>query len=342
MQLFTETLQGMVVPRRMIPIAVVCIPMIVLEWHFTGADGVVLALMIFGGFLLVGPVSYRLFFPVRERLNHKIVRGVAFLAVDLTYTAVFGFLLPRWMNVHGSILTDPLTLYSAPPLFWAGSWALGRDMDWEVDLARAKVRYETLEREAQRAQLLALRSHMDPHFLFNTLNAIAEWCRDDPAVAERATLQLSSMLRTMLTGVKAPTWPLKQEFELSRQLLELHHWRDPDRFNFTVIEDENGISVPVAPLILLPIVENAIKHGPAAGHKGSITLRSALVGDRLEVTVSNPGDYNGRREGGEGIQMVENRLKLAYEGDASMEFLSASQITTVRLRLPLTPRGEAV
>ena len=54
-----------------------------------------------------------------------------------------------------------------------------------------------LERAAERAQLLALRAHLDPHFLFNTLNAIAEWCRQDGEIAERAVLQLSSMLRAM-------------------------------------------------------------------------------------------------------------------------------------------------
>ena len=62
-----------------------------------------------------------------------------------------------------------------------------------------------MQRDAESARLLALKNHLDPHFLFNTLNAIAEWCRTDGEVAERAVLQLSSMLRVILEGVQQPT-----------------------------------------------------------------------------------------------------------------------------------------
>ena len=81
------------------------------------------------------------------------------------------------------------------------------------------------QREADHAQLLALRSHLDPHFLFNTLNAIAEWCREDGEVAEQAILQLSSMLRTMMTGISTTTWPLAKRDRARRRALRAP--RDP-------------------------------------------------------------------------------------------------------------------
>ena len=83
-------------------------------------------------------------------------------------------------------------------LFLVGGWGLARDIWFERRLARAEAQVVGLAREAERAQLMALRTHLDPHFLFNTLNAIAEWCRQDGETAERAVLQLSAMLRTVL------------------------------------------------------------------------------------------------------------------------------------------------
>jgi len=329
-------------PRRLVPISIVVTPMVVLEWKLSGADGALLALLILGGFVGFGPASYRALFPVEGPQGPRYLRAFVFLCVALAYTFCFGMVLPRLLGVGWSLMSDPITLYTAPPLFWAGSWALGRDLEWEASLERAQFRYAALEREAQRAQLLALRTHMDPHFLFNTLNAIAEWCRDDPAVAERATLQLSAMLRTMLTGVKASSWPLQRELELAEQLLELHHWRDPDRFTYEVTADPEAAAVPVPPLLLLPVVENAIKHGPAAGHGGTVSLRIRMKDGALCVEVENPGVYAGPRDGGEGIPMVRERLRLAYDGAATMTMHTEGGTTLARLQLPLAPLGEAV
>jgi len=86
-------------------------------------------------------------------------------------------------------------------LFLVGGWGLARDIDLDARLRAAETRAVELTRAAEAAELLALRAHLDPHFLFNTLNAIAEWCLKDGAVAEEAVLKLSAMLRTLLDGV---------------------------------------------------------------------------------------------------------------------------------------------
>src|SRR5690606_2726574 len=107
-------------------------------------------------------------------------------------------------------------------------------VELEADVTKERERAARLALEAERAGLLALRANLDPHFLFNTLNAIAEWCREDPAVAEAATLKLASMLRTMLEGIRAPAWPLATELALVRALFELHAIRDRERYVFRV------------------------------------------------------------------------------------------------------------
>jgi LytS/YehU family sensor histidine kinase len=252
----------------------------------------------------------------------------------------FGIVLPQLLRVQDSIFLDTLTWYSAVPLFWAGSWALGRDIEWEVSLKNSEARAAALEKQAERAQLLALRSHLDPHFLFNTLNAIAEWCREDPQVAERATLQLSAMLRTILTGVKASAWPLRDELTLVRQLLELHRTRDPERFMFDLEVSAEAEPISVPPLMFLSLAENAVKHGPAAGHAGRIQLRAWIEGERLCVTLENPGPFRGPREGADGLSTIVKRLELAYDGQAKMRHTSDGQTTIATLQLPL--HGAAV
>jgi two-component system, LytTR family, sensor histidine kinase AlgZ len=216
-----------------------------------------------------------------------------------------------------------------------GGWGLGRDIGFEERLLAEKARGVALAREAELAHLLALRSHLDPHFLFNTLNAIAEWCREDGEVAERAVLQLSEMLRTVLSGVKAPSWPLEKELELVRTLFSLHQLRDPNLFTLKDGSPRPAPSIDVPPLLLLPLAENAVKHGPASGHRGEIRLDVASVNGALELVLDNPGPYRGPRAGSHGLPTVEKRLQLAYGGAARLSIgASAGDRTAVRLSLP--------
>jgi LytS/YehU family sensor histidine kinase len=218
-----------------------------------------------------------------------------------------------------------------------GGWGLGRDIDRHEGLRAARRRAGELAREAERAQLLALRSQLDPHFLFNTLNAIAEWCREDGEVAERAVLSLSAMLRAILEGVRRSAWPLADELALSARLVELHAVRDPEatRLDLRVEGDVAGVDVP--PMLLLALVENALKHGPGKGHRGPLGLRVRAAGGRVELELDNPGEYAGARPGGEGLPTLRRRLALAYGAGASLHVEGRGGRTYARLRLPARP-----
>jgi two-component system, LytTR family, sensor histidine kinase AlgZ len=183
--------------------------------------------------------------------------------------------------------------------------------------------------------LLALRAHLDPHFLFNTLNALAEWCRQDPAVAERALLQLSSVLRAVLTGVKAPSWPLEHELELARTVFELHLMRDPKLFELEWSVDEQLAGVHVPPMLLLPLVENAVKHGPSRGHRGALAFVVRRAGDRVHVRVENPGPFRGPRQGSDGLPTLARRLALVYDGRATLGICGDAATTRADLVVPV-------
>ena len=327
--LVADTLRALLAPRRLVPILLVSAPLVVAQHRYSRDPGAVLVgLAMCLVFALVAPSLWRVSSP-RGAAGLLLYGGVGAVAV-----AALGLGVPALLGVGPTFLTERESLLVALALFWVGGWGLGRDIEFEAGLARERARGEALAREAERAQLLALRGQLDPHFLFNTLNAIAEWCRTDGEVAERAVLQLSSMLRTILAGVPLAAWPLQRELDLCRDLFALHLIRDPNLFTLTVTGDPGDLQVP--PLILLPLAENAVKHGPAAGHRGPIALALSRGPDGLTLTLDNPGPYRGPRPGSEGLPTVHKRLALAYpDGRAALTLAAHADGTRATLHLPL-------
>ena len=335
-----STVRALLVPRRAIPIALVVVPLTIIQDAYSReAFAVPIALLMCGSFLLVGPSLWRALFPLdRPIAAGALSRVIVYAGVGAAVVLGVGRGLPGLAGAGPTFMTSDPSLAVCMALFWVGGWGLARDIDLELHLRRARARAEALAREADHAQLFALKSHLDPHFLFNTLNAIAEWCRADGAVAERAILQLSSMLRTMMTGITTTTWPLEREIELVDALFALHAIRDPTLF---FVERDVADPVPdieVPPMVLLPLVENAMKHGPLARNKGTVRFAVSQPGDddRVLVELSNPGAYAGRREGGSGLPIVEKRLALAYGKSARFSIERDGDRTKASLLLPRT------
>jgi signal transduction histidine kinase len=314
-----DTLRALAAPRRLVPILVVSASLVYAQAHYSpGRLAIPVAVLTCVAFVLVAPLAFRVLFPDDERTPHLAARVVAYVGLAAVVNVTFEILLPELLGLGWTFLSDRVTVGVSLALFVVGGWGLGRDIGFEASLARERARAAALAREAEAAQLLALRSHLDPHFLFNTLNAIAEWCREDGAMAEKAILTLSSMLREILGGVRAPSWPLSRELALVDALLSLHHVRDPQAFT---VERDLGDAVadlPIVPLLLLPLAENAIKHGPAAGQRGVIHVRAHAKNGTLTVEIENPGAYAGPREGSDGLPLVRRRLVAAYGAEASL------------------------
>lgn len=331
-----STVRGLLAPRRAIPIALVVVPLTIIQDAYSRDPfAVPIALLLCGSFLLVGPSLWRALFPMDRAPSAPFVARVALYAiVGAVLVLGIGSVLPRLTGAGTTFLTTGPSLVVCVALFWVGGWGLARDIDLEENLRRERARAEALAREADHAQLLALKTHLDPHFLFNTLNAIAEWCREDGAVAERAIVKLSSMLRTMMTGIHSASWPLEREIDLALTLFELHSIRDPQAFAIVRDLPDPLPDVAVPPMVLLPLAENAMKHGPLAKAKGDVRLALRREGDRVVVEISNPGSFRGRREGGSGLPIVEKRLSLAYGPAASVTVEGDGSRTTAKVVLP--------
>ena len=314
-----STVRGLLTPRRAIPIALVVVPLTIVQDAYSRDPlAVPLALLMCGSFLLVGPSLWRALFPMDRPLTATAaLRVLLYAGVGATLVLGIGRALPDMVGAGQTFLTSKPSLAVCVALFWVGGWGLARDIELEEHLVRERARVEALEHEADHAQLVALRSHLDPHFLFNTLNAIAEWCRADGAVAEKAIVQLSSMLRTMMTGIQATTWPLAKELELANALFAMHAIRDPSLFTVRLEVPDPVPDVSVPPMILLPLAENAMKHGPLARHKGEVVLRVTMVRSLVRIELSNPGVFTGPRDGGNGLAIVKKRLALTFGDEAS-------------------------
>lgn len=331
---FRETLRALSDLERLAPVLLIAVALVAAQVHLSQEPWAwTLALAMALATWAVAPFAWRLLFSGAGALASTAVRGCLFALLGIAVVMVTGPWLAHALGLGPTFLTQPITLAVCVALFVVGGWGLGRDIEREDSLLRERARAEALARAAERAQLLALRAHLDPHFLFNTLNAIAEWCRQDGEVAERAVLQLSRMLRGVLDGVKGPTWSLERELELVHALFELHRLRDPALFSLEWAVPSPVPALDLPPLLLLPLAENAMKHGPLAGHRGNVRLAVTEEAERVRIELTNPGPFRGPREGSDGVPIFERRLSLSY-GQAAGFAIGGAERTTAKVLLP--------
>jgi signal transduction histidine kinase len=200
-----------------------------------------------------------------------------------------------------------------------------------------------LEAELARTQLEALKTQVHPHFLFNTLNHIAELIHIDAHAAERMVLQLGDLLRSTLDAPAALHVPLRQEIDFVGRYLAIQQFRFGDRLSVRMNIDPSTLDLQVPNLILQPLVENAIQHGIASKPgAGTVEVDSRLADDGLEITVRDDGAGLGggtRRGSGLGLANVRKRM-LEHYGPRHRFELRSQPGRGVEVYL-LIPRAEA-
>src|SRR5262245_13178080 len=178
--------------------------------------------------------------------------------------------------------------------------------------------HQILSREAE---LRALRAQIQPHFLFNSLNSINALIGSRPEEARRVCVLLADFLRrTLVVGVRDRV-PLAEELNLVEDLLAIERVRFGERLRFESNVDEAAREWLVPPLVLQPLVENAVTHGIAQClDGGTVRLTARRRGDRLFVAIDNPRDADAPRRPGTGIGLenVRRRLETLYGRAAEM------------------------
>jgi two-component system, LytTR family, sensor histidine kinase AlgZ len=172
---------------------------------------------------------------------------------------------------------------------------------------------------AREAELRILRAQIDPHFLFNSLHSISALTASDPADARRMCVLLADFLRESLALGSESRITLARELGLVARFLAVERVRYGDRLRNEVVVTEDADQCLVPPLLLLPLVENAVTHGIAHMLSGgTVTVTAGRIGSRLQVTVENPCDPDRPRRGGTGVGLANVRARLmtlhGYEG----------------------------
>jgi len=207
---------------------------------------------------------------------------------------------------------------------------------------RAERRALEAQVAAREAELKALRAQMDPHFLFNALNSVSALTGSDPAGARRMLEQLAAFLRGSLELSVAERIPLGRELALAHAFLQIERVRFGDRLRFLSEVDEAASALEVPPLLLQPLVENALKHGIAhLLEGGTVAIQAKRRRETLYMVVENPCDPDRVDTPGTmlGLENVRRRLAACYGEKALMAVERRPERFRVELRIPaeMTP-----
>ncbi|HSP94337.1 MAG TPA: histidine kinase [Thermoanaerobaculia bacterium] len=212
-----------------------------------------------------------------------------------------------------------------PPLFAVGVLLYLLSVALHYVLLAFEAAREAERREAQlrllarEAELKALKSQVQPHFLFNCLNSISALAGSDPARAREMCLGLASFLRQSLAVGERASIPVGEELSLARSYLDVERIRFGKRLAVEESVEPSGEDCMVPPLLLQPLVENAVVHGIATlAEGGAVRLEASRSGNRLRIVIENPFDPDApsRRSSGLGLKMVRDRLAALYGPDA--------------------------
>ena len=267
---------------------------------------------------LLGYVIYRCLRPLRWR----DFRRQATIGAALALAAACVLAVPNMM-LFGNRAEVRDYMYLVMYWFWFYlSWTTAYlAYSYSITVQEQERHAAELAVKAQEAQVRALRYQINPHFLFNTLNAIVALVRDSPPQAEEMLVQLSDFFRRSLAVNPMEDLTLAEEVELQRLYLEIERTRFPDRLRFDVALDDGSAEARVPALLLQPLVENAVKHGVARSEAAtSIRIRGRLDGPVLEVVVENDARAEGSVASGEkvGLRNVAERLRSRFGDEASI------------------------
>ncbi len=205
---------------------------------------------------------------------------------------------------------------------------------WE---GRVALREAALE-QARVAQWNLLRGQMSPHVLLNSLGGLAELVREDPALGLKGMRDLSEIYRQLLDMGERPLVPLASERSLLERYLAVEQLRLGESLRVEWVWEEGLDARMVIPLLLQPLVENALKHGVAASPQGGrlrVAARETPEGVRLEVrNTGAPLGGEGGRGTGVGLRNLEARLHLAYGEGARFGLRAEGEWTLAEIRLP--------
>lgn len=302
-------------------------------------------------FFTVALLTPPIFYIVEEKpieTVHNLRRALTYLAGFIPYSIVFACirwcLLPPWMpdthwqhrtlasliNLMYGMFADEFGIYLAI-LIAAHAHA------YFMLIRRQELERSELRQALAQSELHALRAQLHPHFLFNTLHGIGALIQIDPACAKTMLLKLSVLLRRTLQQSQTDLVPLQDDLKFIEEFLDLEKMRLGDRLAVRWAIDPQTRKMLVPQLILLPLIENSVKHGVACYRDGGkIEIISRKDEKDFSIEIRNSVVAHARIEPGTGIghQNIRTRLQYLYSGDAMFTFYQDDTVAVATITLP--------
>lgn len=259
--------------------------------------------------------------PLLRRIDY--VRGiVAVILVELVLVSVVYRLGQAFLQI------DP---YGRLPRYWVLTAVASAMILYYFHL-----RSRALSPALTEARLQALQARIRPHFLFNSINAVLSLIRQEPKRAEAALEDLADLFRVLMADNRKLS-TLAEEVELTRQYLDLEQLRLGERLRVEWHTQGMPADALVPPLVLQPLVENAVYHGiePSAG-MGVISVNAYKAGDQVHLVLRNPYRKDGNHHSGNkmAVANIRERLALHFDAEASLRTTMTDDTYQVHIVLP--------
>lgn len=203
------------------------------------------------------------------------------------------------------------------------------------EMFRQQLQQARLKEKNREAELNFLRSQMEPHFLFNALNNIYSLAFEESPKTANAILKLSEVMR-YVTYQRSEKVPLSKELEYVESMIDIHQLRLDHKLQVQVSVAPGARQTELMPLVLVALVENALKHGDLSDVNIPLSINVKLLPKQLRLTVSNKLKKTVPEDGGIGLQNLKRRLELSYEpGDYAFDITQQNQTYCATLILPL-------
>jgi two-component system, LytTR family, sensor kinase len=209
-----------------------------------------------------------------------------------------------------------------------------------IKLARGWFRLQEIQKEKTLTELKALKSQVNPHFLFNSLNSIYSLARKSSPVLPDVILKLSGLLRYIIYETDAEMISLRREIEIIKDYIDLQNLRSSENEKIEFNIDGNPGVYNIAPLIFLPFIENSFKHGIKGGIKDRfVKIKIEISGSVLNFEIENSKGKSAETAmpeyKGIGIENVRKRLELVYPGTHVLKISENTDIFKVLLQVQL-------
>lgn len=274
-------------------------------------------------------------------VTHRSWRWIV-LAFSFPGSIVFGITLGSWLTGEGDWSNPQAWVAVIIGLFFGGIGSIAYLMSQRIEQLDAEVKQRRMnemesEKRQMEAQLKMLQAQIEPHFLFNTLANVSSLIDSDPALSKKLLERLNDWLRIALLRTRSESTMLGDELEMLENYLQILKVRFGERLRWSVDVDGAARSKVFPPMLLQPLVENAVRHGiePKIGG-GEIHVRATQTDTTLRIEVSDTGvGLVSNEGGGAGLENVRARLATLFNGQGHLmiEAKATGGVTAI-LELP--------